>query len=57
MARYQTLKKFHVLPAELTVETGELTPSMKLRRPEILRRHAAAIEALYAGGTLHTPVS
>ncbi|MEO0321653.1 MAG: long-chain fatty acid--CoA ligase [Myxococcota bacterium] len=55
VARYQTIKKIHVLPAELSVETGELTPSMKLRRPTIVKRHAAAIEALYAGGTLHTP--
>ncbi len=55
VARYQTLKKIHVLREELSVETGELTPSMKLRRPAIVKRHAAAIEALYAGGTLHTP--
>ena len=55
VARYQTIKKIHVLPEEFSIEAGELTASMKLRRPQIVERHATAIEALYAGGTKNTP--
>ncbi|MEM9863196.1 MAG: hypothetical protein AAF938_16490, partial [Myxococcota bacterium] len=55
VARYQTIKKFDVLPAELSVEGGELTASMKLRRGPISDKYAERIEAFYAGGTLATP--
>ncbi|MEM1416902.1 MAG: long-chain fatty acid--CoA ligase [Myxococcota bacterium] len=57
VARFQTIKKVHVLEAELSVEAGELTPSMKLRRPTIVERHASSIAALYEGGTLATPAA
>lgn len=55
VARYQTIKKFALLPEEMTVESGALTASMKLRRPQIAEQFAAEIEAFYAEGTLHTP--
>ncbi|MCA9613129.1 MAG: long-chain fatty acid--CoA ligase [Sandaracinus sp.] len=55
VARYQSIKKISVLPAELTVEGGELTPSMKLRRKPINEKYAAEIEHMYEGGTLNTP--
>jgi long-chain acyl-CoA synthetase len=47
---YATVKRWALLPGPLQVETGELTPTLKLRRREILRRHAALIAALYDGG-------
>jgi long-chain acyl-CoA synthetase len=56
VARYQTIKKFHILPSEFTVDGGELTASMKLRRPQIVEKYDAEIEAFYAGGTKTTPV-
>lgn len=55
VARYQTIKKIHVLPHEFSVEGGELTASMKLRRPQIVGKYEAEIEAFYAGGTKATP--
>ncbi|MBX3250898.1 MAG: long-chain fatty acid--CoA ligase [Myxococcales bacterium] len=55
VARYQTIKKISILPAELTVEGGELTPSMKLRRGPITEKYAHEIGAMYEGGTLNTP--
>lgn len=55
VARYQSIKKITVLPKELTVEGGELTPSMKIRRKPIDQKYAAEIEAMYEGGTLNTP--
>lgn len=55
VARYQTIKKFALLPEELTIESGALTASMKLRRPQISEAFAAEIEGFYAEGTLATP--
>jgi long-chain acyl-CoA synthetase len=47
LARFETVKRFHVLPRDLTVEAGELTPTLKLRRKVILEQYAAEIDALY----------
>ena len=47
LARYESIKKFALLSRELTVESGELTPTLKLKRRVILERHREAIEALY----------
>lgn len=48
LARYQTIKKIRLLPGEFSVDSGELTPSMKLRRKEITTRYAREIAELYA---------
>ncbi|KAB2968338.1 MAG: long-chain fatty acid--CoA ligase, partial [Thermoanaerobaculia bacterium] len=48
LARYQTVKRFDVLERELSVDGGELTPTLKLRRSEIAARYAERIAALYA---------
>jgi len=48
LARYESIKKIALLPKELTVEAGELTPTLKLKRRVILERHKDVIEALYA---------
>jgi long-subunit acyl-CoA synthetase (AMP-forming) len=48
MARVQTVKRFVVLPGELTIDGGELTPTLKLRRKAISEKYAAVIEQLYA---------
>jgi long-chain acyl-CoA synthetase len=47
LANFETLKRFHVVADEWTQETGELTPSMKLKRRVITERYAALIAALY----------
>ncbi|NKE08863.1 MULTISPECIES: AMP-dependent synthetase/ligase [Kocuria] len=44
----ESIRAFQILPSDLTVESGHLTPSMKLRRPEILRDVAETIEELYS---------
>jgi len=48
LARYETIKKIALLPKELSVETVELTPTLKLKRRVILERHRETIQALYA---------
>jgi long-chain acyl-CoA synthetase len=41
------IKRFALLPAEWTVDTDELTPTLKLKRRVIHERYAAEITALY----------
>jgi long-subunit acyl-CoA synthetase (AMP-forming) len=48
LARYETVKKFAILPRELSVEAGELTPTLKLKRRVIFERYRDVIDALYA---------
>jgi long-chain acyl-CoA synthetase len=47
LANFESLKRFRVVADEWTQETGELTPSMKLKRRVITSRYAALIAALY----------
>ena len=50
LARFQQVKKFTLLPRAFSVETGELTPTMKLRRSIIERNYRDEIEGMYATG-------
>jgi long-chain acyl-CoA synthetase len=43
----EQVKKFVLLPAEWTIDRGELTPSLKLRRKTIEERYAEQIAAIY----------
>ena len=44
----EQVKKFTLLPNEWTVDSGELTPSLKLKRKVIDQKYAQEIEAMYA---------
>ena len=48
LASFEKIKKFTLLPREFTMESGELTNTLKIRRPVINRRYASEIEAMYA---------
>ncbi|MES9519048.1 AMP-dependent synthetase/ligase [Streptomyces capoamus] len=48
VSRPESIRRFAVLPVDFTEAAGHLTPSMKLRRDDILRDFAAEVEALYA---------
>lgn len=48
LAKYETIKKFMILPSEFTVASGELTPSLKVKRKVVENRYKAEIEGLYA---------
>jgi long-chain acyl-CoA synthetase len=47
LANFESLKRFRVVPDEWTQESGELTPSMKLKRRVINQRYADLIASLY----------
>ena len=51
VARYQTIKKFEVLPHMLSVDGGELTPTMKVKRNVINEKYKAIIESMYLPGS------
>jgi long-chain acyl-CoA synthetase len=48
LANFETLKRFRLVADEWTQESGELTPSMKLKRRAITSRYADLIAAIYA---------
>jgi long-chain acyl-CoA synthetase len=48
-ARVEQVKKFEILPQDLSQETGELTPTMKVKRNVVADKHEKEIEELYAG--------
>jgi long-chain acyl-CoA synthetase len=48
LARPEQVRRFTLLPAEWTAQSGELTPSMKRRRAVIIERYAKEIEQLYS---------
>ena len=48
LASFEKIKKFTLLPKEFTMEAGELTNTLKIRRPVINRHYASEIEAMYA---------
>ena len=47
LARVQTVKKFAVIDGEFTVEGGELTPTLKIRRKAIVEKYRSEIARLY----------
>jgi long-chain acyl-CoA synthetase len=53
LARHETIKRFAVLVAEFSVEEGELTPSLKVKRNVVERRHAAVLDSLYGDAIDH----
>jgi len=47
LARFEQIKKFRILPVDFSQATGELTPTMKLRRHFIGEKYAREIASLY----------
>lgn len=48
VARYQTIKKFEVLPVEFSVDGGELTPTLKIKRNVVTEKYGEVIDSFYA---------
>lgn len=47
--RWEQIKKFTILDHDLTIEDGDLTPSLKLRRKAVSEKYQEALDSLYAG--------
>ena len=50
-SRYEQIKRFAILPRDFTMDEGELTPTLKLRRRVAADHFAGELEELYAGDT------
>jgi long-chain acyl-CoA synthetase len=48
VARVEQIKKFTILPQDLTQETGELTPTLKVKRNIVNEKYASEFDAMYA---------
>ncbi len=48
LANFETIKRFRLVAEEWSQDSGELTPSMKLKRRVITERYAAVVDAFYA---------
>jgi long-chain acyl-CoA synthetase len=46
---YETIKRFTVLPQDFSQETGELTPTLKVKRKACTQKFAREIDAMYEG--------
>lgn len=47
-SRTESIKKFEILPRDFTIDDGEMTPSLKVRRRTIVDKYADTIESMYA---------
>jgi long-chain acyl-CoA synthetase len=55
LAQFEKIKRFALLPKDMTVEGGELTPTLKVRRRIVEQHWAGVIEQLYARESAPTP--
>jgi long-chain acyl-CoA synthetase len=46
---FEQIRKFKILDHDFSIESGELTPTMKLRKGRIIENHRALVNELYAG--------
>lgn len=49
LASYQTIKRFAILPEDFTVEAGELTPSLKVKRKVVETKYKDVLDSFYEG--------
>jgi long-chain acyl-CoA synthetase len=49
LAKYETVKQFAILPKELSIEEGELTPSLKVKRKVVEKKYAGLLDKMYEG--------
>ena len=49
VGRVEQIKEFMILPHDLSQETGELTPTLKVKRNVVAEKYAGEIDSLYAG--------
>ena len=50
VSKAEQIRKFRVLPVDFTEDTGELTPTLKVKRKIVAEKFAADIDALFAKG-------
>jgi long-chain acyl-CoA synthetase len=49
LAKYETVKQFSILPQDLSIDAGELTPSLKVKRKVVEKKYAGLLDKMYEG--------
>ncbi|SFE96373.1 AMP-dependent synthetase/ligase [Blastococcus tunisiensis] len=49
VSKAESIRSFEILPVEWTVEGGQLTPSLKLKRSVVMKEFSGEVEKIYAG--------
>lgn len=49
LASYETVKKFRIIPHEFSIDSGEMTPTLKLKRNVITANYKSLIDSMYEG--------
>lgn len=49
LAKYESVKQFAILPKDLSVDDGELTPSLKVKRKVVEKKYATVLDKMYEG--------
>jgi long-chain acyl-CoA synthetase len=47
LAQFERIKRFELIPDDMTIEKGMMTPSLKLKRKAVLEHHRAVVESLF----------
>ena len=47
LARYETIKYFRILPNDFSIDTGELTPTQKMKRKVVNQKYDHIIDSMY----------
>lgn len=53
VSRAESIREFAILPNDFTVESDELTPSLKVKRNVVTQRYASVISELYSAKSGH----
>jgi long-chain acyl-CoA synthetase len=48
LASFETIKRFHILPRDFSIEEGEMTPTLKIKRKVVVQRFQKELNALYS---------
>ncbi len=49
LASFESVKEFRILPRDLSIEAGELTPTMKIKRRVVVEKYGHLLEEIYGG--------
>jgi len=47
LASFETVKRFHIAPLDFSIEGGELTPTLKIKRKAVFEKYCEELDALY----------
>ena len=48
LGKWETIKKFELLPKEWSIDSGELTPKLSLKRKVIMQKYKLNVDNIYA---------